>query len=136
MKASELQNSRRYRLTRDVTNPSLDRRERYDVARLPWTAGDVFRASVRGDSRRELKALFIGGTPRQAHHQVNEHHDGFEALVSALELLPESPSDVCARYFMEDMQHAVLRRLFEIGKITLDDIDAACVAESAEDEAS
>lgn len=138
MKLDDLKDGRRYRLTKDVTNPKLDRRERYDVDKLPWTKGDVFRARVWPARSPDepagvcLDAVLIQGTPRKATRHVNRYHEGMTELLAALELVEEKPADVCARTYVDPKE--ALRKLFELGKITIADVEEACAAVSEEPE--
>lgn len=138
MKLDDLLDGRRYRLTKDVTNPKLDRRERYRVDVLPWTAGDVFRARVFPARDQyepagvALDAVNIQGTPRNATGHVQRYHEGMMELLAALELIEEKPSDVCARLYVEPRD--ALRKLFEQGAITIAQVEAACGAVNEEPE--
>lgn len=137
MKIPELKDSRRYELTRDVENPNLDKRQTYEPGKLAWKKGDRFRAVVTSDrpfddereiTRIDLRAIFMQATNRNAIGRIGQHHDGFEALVDALDLLPESVSDKIAQagYDPSCLHSTVFCSMFQTlideGKITLDDV--------------
>jgi hypothetical protein len=97
MKIEELENGRRYRLTRDVENPERDKRERYDPAKEAWSKGDVFRADVRDPLAVPMRVLWpvhLSAAKRRMINCIRGTHTGFDALVAALEPLPESAEDI------------------------------------------
>lgn len=116
---------RRYRLTKDVKNPLLDRRRKSGADRLPWRTGDVFFCTYRrgcaetfNDSR--------GFRP----DPIDSRHPAYAEFVAALELLPESTDDALSSlpaWGPEDAA-AVIDELVSSGKISLDDVRAAVAA--------
>lgn len=137
MNKTDLKDGRRYRLTRDVANPRLDKRARLDVNHVPWSAGDVFRARVWDpdwdDSEKkgktlgmQLEAVFIQGSPRKVYHSIGQYREGFEELCAALEEIPETAYDICVRVMVQERD--VLNKLVSLGKLSLADVEAACKA--------
>lgn len=123
---SKLLPCRRYVLTCNVANPRLDRREKYDVSRLPWTAGMTFFVSKHG------RALEKGPS------HVPPAHPGYEALAAALELLPENALDVMSEVEGDDARRGseakhVLNRLYAQGIITREQLVATTQAVLAEE---
>lgn len=117
---------RRYVLTRNVANPRLDRREKYDVSRVEWTAGMTFFVSKHG------RALEKGPS------HIPPVHPGYEALVAALELLPENALDVVSEVVGDDARRGseakhILNRLFAAGTITREQLIAITQAVMAEE---
>mgnify|MGYP003417730818 CR=1 FL=1 len=150
---------RRYRLVRDVTNPYLDRRERYDVAKLAWTKGDVFRIrseniandllpsdliQFAGKSLTIWKAqpVWIQGSPRHVSGHVllgwiDRPHRGATAalaeFIDALELVPESIDDILEHHWTS--AEKVLAYFVKSKQLTLEDIrNAAAALQKKEDD--
>jgi hypothetical protein len=124
MKSTDLKNARRYELSRDVANPSLDKRKSYEPSALAWTKGDRFRALIRSEKpfddereyvRMELEAVYMSATDRNPVGRIGSHHDGFEALVAALVELPESVSDqvAMAGFSPRNVHHTVWCGMFK-----------------------
>ena len=136
MKPEDLKNGRRYRLTKNVENPSLDKRERYDCAKLAWLEEAVFRCE-RWDQKPEPEEASLPEVAQmRPMRYVGKEHDGFAALVEALEELPERSHDVIERV-CAGWAHAadeVLEKLVTTGRISLADVEAAaeCVREENE----
>lgn len=123
---------RRYILTRDVDNPEIDRRQRYDVNYTAWSKGMVFTVENVRDYSPEPGAPIIvlshGG------RSIGRTHGGIVALCSALELLPLSVRDhISGSYVAAGFVIDVLQKLVDQGKVTLDDVKAAIDAVYDED---
>lgn len=111
---ADLKHGRRYRLTRDVTNPNRDKRATDDPTRLPWSAGDIWRVERRERSRDdvnfiEMRCVQCKGAKRGPTSYIPMNigyvkRDGSgtklrddvcpQAFLDALELLPEDFADV------------------------------------------
>jgi hypothetical protein len=146
MKIEDLINGRTYRLTRDVVNPELDKRERYNPNKLRWCEGDKLRCvrfnvndydttapGITAEMRERMRqrvafdALVMHGTPRGVHgSKIYESHDGFGALVDALELTPETVSDIIEAHNGHLSQGVeYLRILLDSGTITREQLVSA-----------
>lgn len=117
---------RRYVLCQSVQNPLLDRREKYDASRLPWTVGMKFFVS------RHARALEHGNS------HIPPAHPGYQALVEALELLPENAIDVLSEVAEDDVRDTsiprqVLIHLCKRGILTREQLVEAAQAVMAEE---
>lgn len=129
-RTEDLRDGVSYRLTQDVKNPELNRAYKRDVQRVPWSKGDLFRASVRKEgthryvalepvSVKELKGSYSSPIPQT--------HDGFNELCQWLEELPKSLADVLANTWCDARADEVIQRLIDDKLVTLEQVEAACV---------
>jgi hypothetical protein len=115
---------RRYRLTKDVKNPLLDRRRKSGADRLPWRAGDVFFCTYRSNTTTFNDSRGFRPDP------IDFRHPAYAEFVAALEMLPESTDDALSSlpaWGPEDAA-AIINELVLNGKISLDDVRAAVAA--------
>lgn len=122
---------RRYKLTRDVDNPEIDRRQRYDVNYTPWTKGMVFTVENVRDYAldkhigidKQLDPIIVlshGG------RSIGRTHGGIANLCAALELIPLSVRDyIDGNHVAAGFVIDVLQKLVDQGKVTLADVQAA-----------
>lgn len=89
MKIEDLKDGQAYRLTRDVTNPKPDRREKYAWTKfVTWEKGTVLYFRHDGDVYfREFRAQGYAGS-------MYASHEGYLALVEAMEVAPRTFDNV------------------------------------------
>lgn len=135
MRTDELKQNRRYRLTRDVANPVLDRRAVDDVRRLNWSAGDVFRASRVDEDMPHclLDPLKVKESRYRPCRSLYRGHPGWEALVEALEELPLDVSDILSEWHLLDAELSLLRFMVESGRMSLGELALHCSAKREHD---
>jgi hypothetical protein len=111
-----------YQLTRDVENPSADRRKSRD-----WTAEPVFREGLVVYLRPKLQdtdwMAFERVGNRWSHQSFPLHHPAAHALASALEKIPEDLD--CLLHRLGCHTDDLLVKLHQIGKLSLADIEDA-----------
>lgn len=134
---------RQYQLSRDVQNPSRDRRSRYSIRTAAWLAGDRFTSFVNHRTGEVQPGLLVVSAQdvkgRQLFEVLDSTVPGYEQLMDALELLPETLGDVlrlgCGRSGANVEREAaeVLEMLFKQGVVTREQVLDACRANNAEE---
>ena len=117
------------RLTRDVPNPAFDRRNRYGAAAIAtFTEGTLLRYYPRGTRDFDLESVTLlrpgGDTVHAPYAACTALH---EASAPAK---PQTPAEALLVVdFPSHCSDDVLRRLHQMGAVTLDQIIAAAQAE-------
>lgn len=132
----DLIHNRRYRLTRDVPNPELDRRQRYDIGHIPWTKGMTFRVTVTKETvsiKPYVKTEFVTLQLASGSSHIWPSHAGYADLVAALEPVPENALDVLSEVNGSNVRNTtipteVLVHLYESGVVTREQLAAATQA--------
>lgn len=76
-----------YLLQRDVENPELDRRQRWNLNHIPWRAGDKFKTSDPLDGLVPSLSphhIASSASPGGVVGSIGARHPGYEALAACL----------------------------------------------------
>lgn len=133
----KLEDGRRYRQMYPVTNPELDRREKYAVRAVRWHQGATWRAHVkRGPSdvtgpTVELSPVEVGDTKSG---YIGPGHTGWRQLVASLELVPEGAADILYRVAQLDERSSarcfmnIIQRMMDAGAVSPAQLETAAIA--------
>ena len=120
-----------YTLSRDVQNPTPDRRQKHDWrALVTWEKGTEFYVGhYRFDEDRTCLSITLSYDQFRNIHEVLEHQDRFKLLAEALEPADMTPERRLHALFLrenygERVAYSILERLVCDGVITIEQIDA------------
>jgi hypothetical protein len=124
-----------YTLSRDVANPSPDRRQKYDWRVRPtWTAGTEFYVETERFAERAGMLVMTLSHARFS-HRLYEHEAKFMLLAAALVPVAMTPVQRLHVTFLADgspRAYPVLERLVRDGVVTIEQVQATLAAMNAE----
>lgn len=114
-----------YRSTKEIANPEPDRRKTLDWRRTPTIPAGI--RFVLYDGRKGLVLLNIDDKWPWA-NSVEEGSDLFDLIAPTLAPIPETLDSVMFVAGYGNGYERVLEHLVKTGKVTLEDVRAACAA--------